>query len=118
MGSTQNKNSNFDYLCEKQQNKQVLDYYTFNHYGVNPSKDYFFSIGSVPNMPRDKLSFNPVDTESFLRNIGSTNLENTSTQIQPKDKSIFREDILFYERNNTILPDPMIVFKNQRFGLN
>ena len=69
-GSTQNRNSKAEYQCEKQENKKVLDYYTFNSYGKN-DKHFFFSIGSVPKSSREHLSLNSVDTESYLRNISS-----------------------------------------------
>ena len=119
MGSTQNKNSKYDYLCEKKQSQDILNYHMFNNYGVHKDKELYFSIGSIPKTPRDNLSFNPIDTESYLRNIGSTDLENKSPQqFKPLDKSSLRKDGLFYDTKPLTLPNPMVIFKNQRAGLN
>ena len=46
-GSTQNRNSRYEYICEQQQNRGVFDYYTSKYYGVN-NNNYYFSMGSVP----------------------------------------------------------------------
>ena len=114
-GSTQNRNSKHDYICEQQQNKQVLDYYTFKPYGMN-NNNYYFSIGSVPQTPRENLSHNPIDTESYLRNIGSTNLVQPKPKFQAQDRSSARRDGLFYDTRPVSMPEPLVVFKDQRPG--
>ena len=114
-GSTQNRNSRHEYICEQQQNKGVFDYYTSKYYGVN-NNNYYFSMGSVPQTPREHLSHNSVDTESFLRNIGSTNLVQPKPEFKNMDRSSARQDGLFYDVKSIVMPDPLVVFKNQRPG--
>ena len=114
-GSTQNRNSKAEYECEKQENKKVLDYYTFNSYGKNDNP-FFFSIGSVPKSSREHLSLNSVDTESYLRNISSTNLEENRKELKPVDISKYRKSGLLYDINNVQMPEDMRILKNQRPG--
>lgn len=115
-GSTQNKNSKADYECEQKQNQGMLDYYTFKPYAKN-DKNYYFSLGSVPQTPREHLSHNSVDTESFLRNIGSTNLVKPKPEFKNQDRSAAREDGLLYNVQKRVnMPEPLVVFKGQRPG--
>lgn len=114
-GSTQNRNSAADYACEQRQNLDILNYQTFKPY-TKTEKNYYFSIGSVPQTPREHLSHNSVDTESFLRNIGTTNLVSPKPEFVNYDRSSARKDGLFYDTSNLIMPKPLVVFKNQRPG--
>lgn len=115
--STQNRNSYSDYLCEQQSNKKMLEYQTLPSYGyIRDDNKYFFSLGSVPQASREHLSYNAVDTESFLRNIGSTNLVQPNKKINPRDKASKLRDGLFYDIQPTVMPHSLTIFKNQRPG--
>lgn len=115
--STQNRNSYSDYLCEQESNKRMLDYQTLPSYGyINDSNKYYFSIGSVPQASREHLSHNPIDTESFLRNIGTTNLVQPNKKINPRTRTAGLQDGLFYNIQPTVMPHPLTIFKNQRPG--
>jgi hypothetical protein len=71
------------------------------------------SLGIMPShMPLNTLSHNPVDIETYLRGIGSTNLVNAQKEIVPDFKNI--DSINFFDRIPMIMPEPLIVHKNQR----
>ena len=55
MASTRNLNTKYDYLCEKKQNNQVLDYMTNKNFGVN-DKPAFWDLGPNPVMYSGHLS--------------------------------------------------------------
>lgn len=114
-GSTQNRNNAAEYECEQRQNSDILNYQTFKPY-TKTDVNYYFSIGSVPQTPREHLSHNSVDTESFLRNIGSSNLVKPRGEHINLDRSPARQDGLFYDTSNVIMPQPLVVLKNQRPG--
>ena len=114
-GSTQNRNSAAEYACEQRQNSDMLNYQTFKPF-TKTDVNYYFSIGSVPQTPREHLSHNSVDTESFLRNIGSSNLVTPPNEHVNLDRSSARNDGLFYDTSNLIMPKPLVVFRNQRPG--
>lgn len=113
--STRNRNTREDYSVEQKLNERFFDYQTLPSY-ANTDDKYYFSLGSVPSSSRHQLSYNHVDTESMLRNIGATNLENPNSKITPRDKSKQLKDGLFYDIKPVIMPQTMTIFKNQRPG--
>ena len=117
MASTRNKNTLSDY-CLEQKSLKISEKYKLYEYSQN-GMAYQPGIpcgGSAPAsfMARDQLSYNPVQIESALFGIGSTNL------VKPQQPVHGRLKILpmtsFFDINKVIMPEPLIIEKNQRDG--
>ena len=74
MASTRNINQRGNYLAEQMAYKQQADYNTNKEYGV-AKETYLAGDGLIQgHLPRQVLSMNPVNVESWLFGISSTNL--------------------------------------------
>lgn len=115
MASTRNKNTRSDYCLEQNyyQNQKKYNLYLNSQYGV-PFHPAFSNAGFAPpsRVWRDQLSHNPVEIESALLGINSTNLVNPSQKVVPQLKSL--PFVNFFERPQVIMPDPLIIQKEQR----
>ena len=104
MTSTRNRNTSLNYNLEQKNNKIIEDKNLFinSSYG-RAYEEHIPSIGYRPSfMSRDTFSNNPIDIESSLYGIGSTNLETIK----------FKE---FFDRpNSVIMPYPLVLENNQR----
>tara|TARA_Y100000992_G_scaffold301641_1_gene273060 strand:- start:2343 stop:2699 length:357 start_codon:yes stop_codon:yes gene_type:complete len=113
MASTRNNNTPSDYKLE-QRNFQLYEAYN--------NQSPFFGKSHMPGTPNcglappkfsiNERSYNGVDIESQLRGIDSTNLVKPRAPVVPNMKKI--PEIVFYDRTPMILPDPLVVEKNQR----
>ena len=113
MASTRNKNTRNDYILEKRMNQQLLQYNQFKNSAYGESyQANFMCLGGVPNLPRNVLSHNPIETENYLFGINSTNLEVAKLPFKNEPKTVCFKS--FYERHPTIIPEPLVVDKNQR----
>ena len=114
MASTRNKNT-YDNYCLEQRNHSESDmyiHYKYSQYGQS-YKNGLPDLGITPShLPRDILSHNAVDIETSLFGIGSTNLVNKQKEIMPELKDL--NTINYFDRIPLILPEPLIVEKNQR----
>ena len=116
--STRNSNQKSEYLCEKKQNKSILDYHLNPAFSEQQGGARMFNLGTGPSkMYSNNLSFNNIDIESKLRNIKSNNLEGTNFNPNLQSKS-FNSINLFDNRlkQNVYLPPPLIHFNNERPG--
>tara|TARA_A100001035_G_scaffold229194_1_gene190748 strand:+ start:223 stop:582 length:360 start_codon:yes stop_codon:yes gene_type:complete len=116
MASTRNKNTKEDYLLEQKMNhgRQTYIHYTNSSSG-KAYDDKLFLFGSNPSrLPRETLSKNPVDTESQLFGIGSTNLVVEKTPVKPLPNTL--DYVSYFDRVPMVLPEPMVVYENQRAG--
>lgn len=114
MVSTRNKNTSNNYCLEQNINTQQLNYihYKYSQYGQSYQNN-IPALGITPShMPRDTLSYNPVDIETYLFGIGSTDLVNKRETIRPDLRKV--ETISYFDRIQMIMPEPLIVEKNQR----
>lgn len=115
MASTRNKNTKSDYCIEQRENKHNLGYTTYEHsqWGT-PTVTAFPAAGSAPPslMWRNALSNNPIEIESALFGIGSTNLVTPVPQVCPQLKQL--PTIHFFERNKVIMPEPFVLDANER----
>lgn len=111
MASTRNKNTQCNYNLEQKQNRQFELYNT--QYGTSYNTE-FAGNGFMPGkLPREYLSQNSVDIESFLFGINSTNLVNPKTDdFVPKIN--YLETANIYEKPVIYIPEPLVVEKNQR----
>jgi len=114
MASTRNKNMPNDYCLEQSSYNDCFNYKFYKHsqYGtsVNPAIP---SLGYMPShIPRDVLSHNPVEIESALLGINSSNLVNPQKPTQPYLKHLPHKD--FFKRIPIIMPTPLVIEDNQR----
>jgi hypothetical protein len=114
MASTRNLNTRGNYNLEQQSNSLSRNYssYLYNAQGraYQPSIP---TIGFMPNrMPRNTLSTNPIDIESLLFGINSTNLVTPQKPIKPQLKKI--PTSVFFDRLPVHMPKPLVIENNQR----
>jgi hypothetical protein len=113
MASTRNINTQSDYKLE-QRNFELFEAY--NNQSPYYGKSYMPATPNCglapPKFSINERSHNGVDIESQLRGIDSTNLVKPKQEVVPNMKNI--PEVVFYDRMQMILPDPLVVEKNQR----
>ncbi len=114
MTSTRNINSRGDYNLEQEYYGLARNYNNYKHSSQGCAyKPSIPSIGITPNrMPRNTLSNNPVDIESLLFGINSSNLVNPQKPIKPQLKRIPTSE--FFDRLPVHMPKPLVIENNQR----
>jgi hypothetical protein len=118
MTSTRNLNNKADYLCEKGKNIKMQNYLLSSYYGEQQgSQVTMFDIGSGPaKMHSSHFSHNPVDVESKLFGIRSTNLEGPSFDPNMKAKTTQSKELFKNHLKDVYLPNPVIHHKMERPG--
>lgn len=118
MASTSNKNTPGNYSHEQKMNKQVDEYRTFvNSAAGHAYTNHLPGNGLLPaSNARDNLCKNYCDIESQLRGIGSTNLVNPQTPVNPQFMNI--DSLSVMDKTPVFMPEPLVVEKNQRPYLN
>lgn len=114
MASTRNNNTPGNYCLQQKQFAQNTQYtlYPNSQYG-NAYDTKLPGIGVNPGqIPWNQLSYNPVEIESSLFGINSTNLVNPQSVVQPELRKLTSAN--FFEKSPIILPNPLVVEKNQR----
>jgi len=114
MASTRNNNTPGNYCLQQRQYSLALDYRSYtnasNGRAYNPGMP---CVGITPShMPRNTLSYNPVEIESTLFGINSTNLVQPAQPVTPLLKTI--PEFSFFNRIQLIMPTPLVVEKGQR----
>jgi hypothetical protein len=114
MASTRNRNTRGDYALEQDAINQSRSYNNYLHAAQGCAfKPSMPSFGLIPShMPRHTLSKNPIEIESFLFGINSTNLVAPQKPIKPQLKRI--PTSVFFERLPIHMPKPLVVEHNQR----
>jgi hypothetical protein len=114
MTSTRNINTRCNYNLEQRININHFDYQQYLHCSAGKAYDEAMPcFGIYPSkVAMDTLSHNPIDIESQLRGIGSSNLVFEQPTITPEFKTV--KTIKFYDRLALQLPEPLIVEGNQR----
>jgi hypothetical protein len=114
MTSTRNKNSINDYKLEQTRNTNHLDNNLYLHSASGrPKNECFPELYNPSKLSRDCLSNNPIDIESTLWGIGSTNLHTPCQAPIPSLRTL--EFKPFFDRPNAvIMPYPAIIDNNQR----
>ena len=114
MASTRNKNTRINYEIE-QRNFDLANRYTFNPnsaYGLASNTNQP-GLGLNPaQIPRSQLSQNPINIESYLFGIDSTNLVKPRTYEEPQLKQL--ESVQIIDRLPMVMPQPLVIEKNQR----
>ena len=114
MASTRNINTPSDYCLQQRSYReaQAYDLYKYSQYGHTPNPS-FPCVGYTPShMPRDTLSNNPVEIESALFGINSTNLVEPQPPVKAQLKTIPVKQ--FFQRTPLIMPKPLVIEHNQR----
>ena len=111
MASTRNNNTAGDYAFQ-QRNNTLADAYKVNEYGksyndARPTQNINYGW-----MSRDTLSDNPIDIETQLFGIGSTNLVNPKTPVRPELNTI--GSVEFTDPRSFVSAPEMVVLNNQR----
>ena len=115
MASTSNKNTPSDYCLQQRAFELNEQYNTYVNSQVGMAyKPGLPCGGSAPasHMSREQLSYNPVEIESALFGIGSTNLVTPKPAVVPELKNL--PNVAFFTRPQTLLPNPLVIEKNQR----
>tara|TARA_Y100000389_G_scaffold182103_1_gene198418 strand:+ start:626 stop:979 length:354 start_codon:yes stop_codon:yes gene_type:complete len=114
MASTRNKNTMENYQIEQRQYRHNIRYNTNVHsqYG-EAYTTYFPGFGLNPaQLPRQMISNNAIEMESYLKGINTTNLVNPMTEPKLQDKNM--NEATFFNRVPLFVPAPMVVHKDQR----
>jgi hypothetical protein len=114
MASTRNINSRGDYSLEQNYYglARIYNNYTHSAQGLAYTPT-IPEIGITPgHMPRGTLSNNPIEIESMLFGIGSTNLVKPQKPIKPDLKQI--PSSKFFDRLIVHMPKPLVMEKDQR----
>ena len=115
MASTRNINTPGDYKQQQDVFSRNLDInlykYGSNGMAYNPGLP---NGGSAPpsKMWRDSLSSNPIEIESALFGINSTNLVNPQNPVKPN--LINLPNVAYFDRMTCIVPKPLEIAKDQR----
>jgi hypothetical protein len=115
MSSTRNINTRGNYELQQRQFNGTNQYslYTNSQYG-EAYNTHLAGVGLLQGyMPWNKLSANPVETESFLFGINSTNLVNPAPNFHAEP--LLQSHIHLYNPNPTIMPNPLVIEKNRPF---
>jgi hypothetical protein len=115
MASTRNINTCGDYNIQQKSFRRNLDEVMYK-YGANGAA-YNPALpcgGSAPPslMWRDALSGNPIEIESALFGINSTNLVTPQAPVYPQLKSL--RSAKFFDRPEIVMPKPLVVPTDQR----
>jgi len=112
-GCTRDKNSPANYCLERQANNIRLDRRQFinapNGRAFEPAFPELYQQGF---MPADNFSFNPVDIESSLFNIGSCNLVEAAAPVVPSFKEL--PTVSFFKPTPVIGPKTFYPLLDQR----
>ena len=114
MASTRNNNTKGNYCLQQRSYKLSREYtdYKNSQYGQAYSTA-IPCLGITPShMPWNTLSNNPVEIESALWGINSTNLVDPQPPVKPELKTVKMEP--FFETTPLIMPKPLKVNKYQR----
>ena len=114
MASTRNINTITDYCLQQRQYKNALEHELspFSSYGA-ACEPTIPCVGYMPShMARNTLSNNPIEIESALFGINSTNLVNPEKIIVPE--LIKLPEVSYFKRIQTIMPEPLVIQNNQR----
>ena len=116
MASTSNRNMPGNYALEQKINQHIDSYQTYINSGAGEAyTNHLPGNGLLPaSMARSQLCGNYCDVESQLRGIGSTNLVNPQTPVVPQHRTL--DSLSIITKLPVLLPEPLVVEKNQRPG--
>jgi len=114
MASTRNKNTPEDYKMEIMRDQNYLKNRTFE-LSARPESTYLPGNGLMAGrVAAEQLSSNSIDIESKLRGIRATDLVNGVPACNPRIHDL--NSLSVADRMELIMPEPLVVEKNQRPG--
>lgn len=116
MSSTSSRNTLGNYHLEQNVNDNIGNYSTFVNYGV-PTQTNLPGQGLLTGRySTNELAYNGRDIESFLWGIGSSNLVEPKIAPTPQFKTL--QSLNISDRVHMLMPEPLVVKKDQRPYLN
>ena len=117
MASTRNKNTIGNYRLEQAQYKGNEEYNMYkNSQHGEAVHTHMPGLGLLPGqLPRDKLSHNPIQIESFLFGINSTNLVNPEPCLVPELNRLSVVNAYEPQSTSVIMPLPLVIERNRPF---
>jgi hypothetical protein len=114
MASTRNNNTPGNYCLQQRQYSDGSHYVMYKNAAQGQAyKTQLPGNGLNPGqLPWNKLSHNPVEIETFLYGINSTNLVNPAPPLTPELTCLTTANI--YKTPDVVMPVPLVVPKNQR----
>lgn len=114
MASTRNKNTPENYLAQQRSIEKEISYRDYIHAGNGcPTESMFSGDGLLMGrMVPTELSTNPVDIESFLYGVGSTNLVKPLPPVYASLKPL--KSLTMIDRVSFIMPDNLAIEPDQR----
>lgn len=114
MTSTRNNNTPSDYCLQQSSYSEAKQYNSYKNSQWGAAYDVSIPcIGITPShMPWNTLSNNPVEIESALYGIGSTNLVKPMSPVEPDLKKVPMKS--FFSTIPLIMPHKLVVRKDQR----
>lgn len=112
MASTRNKNTRCNYALELNKCIQTQDYLLATEYAQsNKTACPGNGLGGA-HIPRSKMSSNPIEIETFLFGIGSSDLTKNAPVLNAELKCLPTYDI--FTNQPTVVPDKFIANTTQR----
>ena len=112
MASTRNKNMNTEFTLQQRMNTYICDQRTSKERTVAYMNAIPCAGVNMGHMPNHTLAHNATDIESSLYGVGSSNLVTPKKDFTPRIKSL--PTLSFFERMQTVIPEPLVIEKNQR----
>jgi len=114
MASTRNINTAGNYNLQQRAFETNFQHNTSKNSSYGCAHDPgLFDLGVIPSgMCPGNLSYNPVEIESSLFGINSTNLVNPQSPVQPQLKTLKQQS--YFDKTPMIMPEPLVVENNQR----
>ena len=114
MSSTRNKNTQSDYDIRQKSYTNSREWVDYKYSSSGKAyEDALPSLGFNPSrMPYTAFSHNPIDIESSLFGINSTNLVNPSHKVTPEFKTVPIKQ--YFETMPLIMPEKLVVPRFQR----
>ena len=112
MASTRNKNMKNEYCLEQRMNSEICEDRTYIQRRTAYSNAIPCAGINIGYMPNNVLSYNATDIESSLYGVGSTNLVTSKKEMTPRIKNL--PSVSFFDRLQPLLPDPLVIKKDQR----
>jgi hypothetical protein len=112
MASTRTKNTPGNYELEQWVNNATVTYSTAEYRGLPPQTHFPGNGLLAGNVYKTQLSNNSCDIESALFGIGSTNLVNPKSPVEPEIK--YLQSLNISEKVPLLIPAALTIQPNQR----
>lgn len=114
MASTRNINTQNNYKIQQRNFDSIINYELYQNSQSGAAYSPALPVlGFNPShLSRNDLAYNPVEIESSLFGINSTNLVNPQPNVNPQLKTLPEKS--FFKTLPLVMPKPLAIEKNQR----